>query len=105
MQQLDDMLDIDAAALVEDNGQRICSTGDHGRGRGRNHPFGKDRTRLCRVGVEVVVFDRSDQPAIGIVEEGLQVGPAVRFAHLAGLFVLAYRDRSVIDRAEIAHEA
>ena len=45
-----------------------------------------------RIGLEIVVLDRGDQPAIGIVEEGLQVGAAMRLAHLARFRVRGDRD-------------
>ncbi|OQD04059.1 hypothetical protein UE98_39565, partial [Burkholderia cenocepacia] len=100
MQVLGVVIDIDAATLVENNRQGIGRAGDHGRGRRRDHPLGKDRAWLRGIGLEVIVLDRGDQPTIGIVEKRLDVGAAVRFAHLAGLFILGQRDRREIDRAK-----
>ena len=99
------MIGIDAAALVEHDGERIGGRGDDGRRRRRDHPLGEDRPGLRRLRLEIVVLDRGDEPAIGIVEERREVRPAVRFAHLAGLFVLDRRHDGGVDRPEVADEA
>jgi hypothetical protein len=69
MQQLGDVVDVDMAALVEHNREGIGrGIDDRRRGR-RNHTLGEDRAWPRRVGLEIVVLDRGDQPAVGIVEE------------------------------------
>src|SRR5690606_40180374 len=66
---------------------------------------GEDRTWFGRIRVEIIGLDGSRQPAVRIVEEGLQVRPAMRLTGFAGLVVFGYRHSGVIDRPEIAHEA
>ena len=51
-------------------------------------------TRSVKIGpglavlrLEVIVFDRGDEPAIRVIRERSQIGPAVRLAHFAALFV------------------
>ncbi len=105
MQELGDVVDIDVPALVEHNGERVGRAGDHGRRRRRDHPLGEERTGLGGVGLEVVVLDRGDEPAVGIVEERLDVWPTVRFPHFAGLLVFRRGDSREIDRTEVADEA
>ncbi len=104
VQQLGDVVDIDPAALVEHHGEGIGGAGDQRRRRRRDHAFGEDRAGLRRIGLEIVILDGGDQPAIGIVEEWLNVGSAMRLTHLAGFLVLRQRDRGKVDRAEVAHE-
>ncbi len=104
MHELGNVIDIDMTALVEHHGQRIGGTGDDRR-RGRSdHPLGEDRTGARRVRLEVVILDRGDEPAIGVVEEGLEIGAAVRLADFAGLKILLHRYGRGIDRTEGAHE-
>ena len=104
MQQFGDVFEIDTATFVEHDRKRIPGAGDDRRNRWRDYPFGEDRTGLCRVGIEVVVLDGRDQPAIGIVPERRQVRLAVGLTDLTGLFVLADRDGSMIDRAEFPNK-
>ena len=104
MQQFGDVVEIDPATLVQHHGERVRCAGDDWRRRRRNHALCEDRPGFGGVRVEIVVLDRGDQPAIGVIKEGLQVRPAMRLAHFAGLVVLGHRDRREIDRAEIAHE-
>ena len=105
MHEFGDLIEIDAAALVQDDGERVGGRGDHRRGGWGDDPLGKDRPRPRGVGVEIVVFDRGDEPAIGIVEERLKVRPPVAFPDLAGCLVFDHGNRGVIDRTELAHEA
>ena len=88
MQQLCDMVEIDAALLIEHDCERISRTGDHGRRRRGNHPLAEDRAGAGGVSIEIVVFDRGNKPAIGIVEKGREVRTAVCLADLAGRLVL-----------------
>jgi hypothetical protein len=105
VQQFGQMIDIDMTTLIEYDGQRISRIGDDwGRRRG-DHTGRENRARLRGVALEVVILDRGDEPAIGIVEERHQVRPAMRLTHLAGLRIFRGRDDSVIDRPEVADEA
>ncbi len=79
----------------------LVMTGGAGRS---DHPLGEDRTRLRRVGFEVIVLDRRDQPAVWIVEERLEVRPAMRFSHFAGLCVFGRRDDGAVDGSKGADE-
>lgn len=70
MQQLGDVVDVDAAALVEDDRERVCRAGDFRAAGGTI----TDRPGLRGVRLAVVVLDRGDEPAVRVVEEGLDVG-------------------------------
>lgn len=89
MQQFGDMIEIDMAAFVEHHGKRVGGRRDNRRRRRRDHPLCEDRSGFCRVRLEVVLLDRGDKPAVGIVAEGDEVRLAERLAHLAGLGILA----------------
>ncbi|MBB3166558.1 hypothetical protein FHS25_007076 [Rhizobium laguerreae] len=101
MQQLGNMLGIDAAAFVEDDSQRIASTGDDGWCRRRDDPIGEDRPGLCLIRFDVVVLDRGNQPAIRVVQERLEIGPAMGFADLTAFLILRDRNRCVVNRPEV----
>ena len=58
-----------------------------GRGRRGDYPFAEDRPFARQPGLEVVILDAGDQPAIRVVGEGREVGPAMRLPLLAGLGV------------------
>src|ERR1700733_6298615 len=67
------------------------------------HALAKDRSMLRRSAFEVVIFDRGDEPDVGVVEEGLKVRATEGLARLAfGGHGLA--DRRQVDRAEVADE-
>lgn len=104
MEELGDMIEIDMAALVEYDRQRISRIGDDRRHRRSDHTGGEDRTRLRRVGLQIIVLDRCNQPAIGIIAEGQQVRLTMGLLHLAGLWILLDRDGCVVDRTEVADE-
>ncbi len=104
VQQLGDVIDVDMAAFVEHDGKRIGSTCDDGcRGR-RDDALGENRTRPGGIGFEIVVLNRGNQPAMGLVEEGLQVRSAMHFTDLARLGVLAGGNDGRVDGAEGAHK-
>ncbi len=105
VQQLGDMVDVNVPAVVQHNGERICRRCDGRRGRRRDHAFGKDRTGFRRVRLQIIVLDRGDQPAIGVITEGRQVWLAMSLLDLASLGILLNRDDGVIDRSKIPHEA
>ena len=105
VQELGDVIDVDVPALVQHDGKRVGGARDHRSRRRRDHALGEDRSGLRGVGLEVVVLDRGDEPAIRIIEEELDVRPAVRLAHLARFFVFRQRDGREVDRAEVADEA
>ena len=69
VQELRDVRRVDGAALVEHHSERIDRRGDDGCRRRRDHPLGEDRPGLRGVALEVVVLDRGDEPAIGIIRE------------------------------------
>ena len=89
------MVEVDAAELVQGHRERVG-------GRCRSPAWlGGEITRSRKIGpmraspgFEVVVLDRGDQPAVGVVGERRQVGPAVGLALLAGLRVGADGDHA-----------
>ena len=105
MQKLGDMVEVDATALVEHDGKRVAGIRHHRRGRGCNDALREDRSGLGRIGIEIVVLDGSNQPAVGIVPKWLEVRLAVGLAGLTGLVVLGDGDGRVVDRPEIPDEA
>ena len=104
MQQFGNVIDVNMTALVQHHSQRIGRRGDRRRRRRRDNPLGENRPRPRGIGFEVIIFNRSHQPAIGIIEKRLQVRPPMGFAHLAGGLVFTAGNRGEIDRAEFAHE-
>ena len=98
------MVDIDAAGLVEGDGERIGGGRDQRCGRRGDHPLAEDRPHAGEAAFEIVILNAGDQPAIGIVGERREVRPAMGFPVLAGLRVDHDRDDGVIDRPEAAHE-
>ncbi|GAV36357.1 hypothetical protein ROTAS13_04044 [Roseomonas sp. TAS13] len=103
--QFGDAVGIDMADLVQGDGEGVGRRGDdrlHGR---VDHPLGKDRPLPGRVGVLVIVLDRGHQPAIGVVEEGREVRPAHRLAHLTRFLIRAGGDARLIDGPELPDEA
>ena len=71
------------SGFVEHDGERVGRAGDFRRGRRVQHALAEDRSLAGVAGFDVVVLDRGDQPDVGIVEEGLEIGPAHGFADLA----------------------
>ena len=67
-------------------------------------PLGEDRLHRRGAGLLIVALDRGHQPAVGVVQERLQVGPAHRLALLARLGIGADADVGQVDRAEVALE-
>jgi hypothetical protein len=102
--QLGDVVDVDTAALIQHDGERVSRAGDHRHRRRRDDAIGEKGSRLRGVGFEVVILDRGDEPAIGVVKEGLDVRPAMRLAHLAALVVFRHGHGREIDRAKITDE-
>ena len=105
VQQFGQVVDIDAAGLVEGDGERVGRGRDQRRGRRGDHPLAEDRPHAGEAAFEVVILDAGDQPAIGIVGEWREVRPAMGFPLLAGLRVGRDRDDGVVDRSEAADEA
>ncbi|MCP2223595.1 UNVERIFIED_ORG: hypothetical protein J2R74_009028 [Bradyrhizobium japonicum] len=105
VQELSDVLRVDGAALVEHHGKGVDGRGDDWRRRRRDHTLGEDRPRFRGIALEVVVLDRGDEPAIGIVREWGKVRPTVRFPNLAGLFTLDRRHHGGVDGSKVPHEA
>ena len=104
MQQFGDVVGIDMTALVQHHGKGIGGRTDDGRRRRRDHALGEDWPGSGRIGLEIIVLDRRHQPAIGIVQERLEIGTAMRLSHFAGFLILRGRDGSEVDRPERAHE-
>ena len=104
-QQLGQTLGIDMADLVEGDGERVGGRGDERRRRRRDHALIEDRTLAGDAGVQVVILDAGDQPAIRVVGEVREVRAAVDLPLLAGLRVLEGGDDGVVDRAVVADEA
>ena len=104
VEQFGQMVDIDAAGLVEGDGERVGGGRDERRGRRGDHPLAEDRPHAGEAAFEVIILDAGDQPAIGIVGEGREVRPAMGFPLLAGLRVGRDRDDGVVDRPEAADE-
>ncbi len=105
LQQFAEPLRLDEAQLVQRHRERVGRAGDHRQSRRRYDAFAEDRPHAGDVGVEVVIFDGGDQPAIRIVGEVRQVGAAMLFPLLAGLVVGQRRDDGVVDRPVIADES
>ncbi len=103
-EQLGDAVEIDVAHLVQRHRERVGGGDDQRGGRGVDHALREDRPRLGGAGVLIVVLDGRHQPAVGVVEERLQVGPAYRLALLAGLRVGRGGHAREVDRAEVALE-
>ena len=82
-QEFGDPVEVDHAGFVEHDGERVGRVGDFRRGRRVQHALAEDRSLAGMAGFDVVVLDRGDQPDVGIVEEGLEIGPAHGFADLA----------------------
>ncbi|GCC48697.1 hypothetical protein chiPu_0032697, partial [Chiloscyllium punctatum] len=104
VQKLRDVIGIDRAPLVQHDGERVGGRGDDRRRWRRNHALSEDRPGSRRVRLEVIVFDRSDEPAIRVIRERSQIGPAVRLAHFTGLLVFQGRYDRGVDRPEVADE-
>ena len=96
---------IDAAGLVEGDGEGVGGGRDQRRGGRGDDPLAEDRPHAGEAGFEVVVLDAGDQPAIRIVGEGCEVRPAMGLPLLAGVRVGGHRDDGVVDRPEAADEA
>ena len=105
VEQFGQVVDIDAAGLVERDGERVGRGRDQRCGRRGDHPLAEDRPHAGEAAFEVVVLDAGDQPAIGIVGERREVRPAMGLALLAGLRIGRDRDDGVVDRSEAADEA
>ena len=105
VEQFGQVVDIDAAGLVEGDGERVGGGRDQWRGRRGDHPLAEDRPHAGEAAFEVVILDAGDQPAIGIVGEWREVRPAMGLPLLAGLRIGRDRDDGVVDRAEAADEA
>ena len=67
------------------------------------HPLGEDRALLRDAGLGVVVFDRGDEPDVGIVKEGLKVRSVDGLADFP-VWSGGLADRRQVDRAEVALE-
>ncbi|UZO99247.1 Hypothetical protein RMHFA_05568 (plasmid) [Roseomonas mucosa] len=104
-EQLGDVVEIHGPALGQRHRQGVGGRDDDRLGRGVDHPVGEDRAPARGARLQVVLLDGGDQPAVGIIEEGLQVGPAHALAHLPRRLVGAGRDGGEVDRSEGAHEA
>lgn len=104
VQELRDVRRVDGAALVEHHSQRVDRRGDDRRRRRSNHALGEKRPRFRGIALEVVVLDRGDEPAIGIIREGREIRSTVRLAHFAGLFILDGRHDRGVDWSEIPNE-
>ena len=104
-EQLGDPVEIDQAAFVQRDGERVGGGDDQ-----RLRPAGAApaRGRSARAGrvsaLRVVVLDRGHQPAVGVVLERVQVDPALGLAALAGDGIRPAAGRGQVDRAEGAHE-
>ena len=70
---------------------------------GMQHALPEDRPLFRGSAFEVVILDRGDEPDVGVVEEGLEVGAAEGLARLA-LGVDRLADRGQVDRSEVADE-
>ena len=105
VQQFGQVVDIDAAGLVEGDGERVGRGRDQRRCRRGDHPLAENRPHTGEAAFEIVILDAGDQPAIGIVGEGREVRPAMGLPLLAGLRIGRDRDDGVVDRPEAADEA
>ena len=92
------------AYFVEGDGKGVRRRG-YERGGGRcDDPLAEDRTHPSLAAFEVVILDAGHEPAIRVVGERRQVGPAVDLAFLAGLGVGQRGDDGVVDRSVVADE-
>ena len=104
VQQFGEVVDIDAAGLIQGDGKRVgrgCDQRYRGRG---DHALAEDRPHTREAVFEIIVLDARDQPTIGIVGEGREVRPPMALALFAGLRIHRNRDDRLVDWPETAHE-
>ena len=104
LQQVGQVIEIDAPGLVQGDGERVGGGRDQWCDRRRDDPFGEDRPFAGEARLDVVAFDAGDQPAVRIVGEMREIGSPMRFPLFAGLRVGDRGDHGVVDRAEVADE-
>ncbi|MCY1170878.1 hypothetical protein D9M73_109680 [compost metagenome] len=97
-EQAGDQRNVDATAFVERDRQGILRRVDFMGHRRLDDAFGKDRARCAGVVDLIIILDRGDQPYVGVVEEGLQVGAALKFLLGAGFGIDADAGDGPIDR-------
>ena len=103
--QLGDMVHIGMANFGQRHGQGIGGGDDHRLGRRMDHPLSKNRAFPGRSGIQIVILDRGDQPAIRVIGKGGQVRPALRLGDRAGRGIGAVAGVRQVDRPEGAYEA
>src|SRR5208282_2088709 len=102
-EKLGDAVEIDDAGLVQRNRERVGGARDLRRDGWMENTLGEDRALPGDPCLSVIVLDRRDEPDVGIVEKGLKIRPAGRFADVSvGPRGLA--DRRQVDRAEFPLE-